>query len=142
VTAETLYHVAADAILVAHVAFVAFVVLGLVAVYVGRWRGWGWVRDVRFRLLHLLAIGFVVVQSWFGAICPLTTWEHRLREAAGGPTYEGAFIAYWLHAILYIDAPDWVFVVAYTGFGCLVVASWFLVPPRRSSPDRDGPAGR
>ncbi|MDJ0741691.1 MAG: DUF2784 domain-containing protein [Gammaproteobacteria bacterium] len=128
---ETVYLLAADAILVSHVLFVAFVVLGLMAIYVGHWASWAWVRNLRFRVLHLVAITIVVLQSWVGVICPLTTWEMQLRELAGARTYEGSFIQYWLHALLYYDAPGWVFVAAYTAFGGLVVASWFIVPPRR-----------
>lgn len=138
---ESVYLLAADAILVVHVLFVAFVVCGLVAIYVGGWCAWAWVRNRRFRALHLLAIGFVVVQAWFGAICPLTQWEQQLRASAGGETYDGAFIAYWLHAILYYDAPAWVFVVVYTAFGALVLASWFVVPPRRGAMP-DGPRSK
>jgi len=131
-SADSLQLLAADAILIAHALFVAFVVLGLVAIYVGRWLSWAWVRNSRFRLLHLAAIGVVVLQSWAGAICPLTIWEMQLREAAGGATYGGSFIQYWLQALLYYRAPDWVFISVYTAFGALVVASWFIVPPKRS----------
>ena len=76
-------------------------------------------------------IGFVVLQSWFGAICPLTIWEQALREKAGDAVYAGAFIAHWLESILYYRAPNWVFAVVYTLFGALVAASWYWVPPRR-----------
>lgn len=118
-------------ILVSHVLFVAFVTLGLLAIYIGGWLSWAWVRNFRFRLLHLAAITIVVLQSWLGAICPLTIWEGQLRESAGGETYEGSFIQYWFQAILYYEAPDWVFIVGYTLFGGLVVAGWFIVPPER-----------
>ena len=77
----------ADVILVTHVLFVVFVVVGLVAIYIGWALRWSWVRNRIFRLVHLLAIGIVVVQSWIGMICPLTTWEMALREAAGGAAY-------------------------------------------------------
>lgn len=120
----------ADALLVLHVLFVAFVVLGLLAIFAGAALNWHWVRNRWFRISHLVAIGIVVVQAWLGVICPLTTWEMALRERAGSATYDGAFIQHWLHAILYYNAPEWVFVVAYTLFGALVLASWFLVRPR------------
>jgi len=119
----------ADAILVMHLLFVLFVVFGLVAVYLGYVFHWRWVRRRRFRIVHLLAIGIVVVQSWLGVICPLTRWEMALRAEAGAEVYAGSFIQHWLQALLYYSAPDWVFVAVYTGFGALVVASWFLVRP-------------
>ncbi len=128
---DLIYLVAADALLALHTLFVAFVVLGLVAVYVGYRFSWAWVRNFWFRITHLLAIGFVVLESWVGVICPLTRWEMALRMRAGDETYSGSFIQHWLHAILYYDAPGWVFVVAYTSFGLLVLVSWFKVPPKR-----------
>lgn len=130
-SAESLFVIVADAILFTHFLFVAFVVFGLVSIYVGNWLSWAWVQNFRFRLLHLLAIAVVVLQSWVGAICPLTTLEMRLRELAGHEMYEGSFIEYWLQAILYYEAPEWVFIVGYTAVGGLVVASWFVIPPKR-----------
>ena len=130
-SAEPYYRLAADAILVSHALFVAFVVLGVVAIYLGRWLSWPWVRNFWFRLVHLGAITVVVLQSWVGAICPLTSWEMRLRELAGEERYERSFIQHWLQSILYYEAAEWVFVLCYTLFAGLVVASWFIVPPRR-----------
>ena len=121
----------ADAVLLLHVLFVAFVIVGLVLILVGKVRRWAWVRNPWFRLTHLLAIGVVVVQSWFGAICPLTTIEMMLRSSAGDAVYPGSFVAHWLEAILYYRAPAWVFAVCYTLFGAVVAGSWFWVSPRR-----------
>jgi hypothetical protein len=93
-------------------------------------RTWAWVRNPWFRAAHLLAIGIVVSQAWLGIVCPLTTWENALREKAGETVYSGSFVAHWLEALLYYQAPPWVFVVAYTVFGGLVLISWFWVRPR------------
>lgn len=122
--------VLADALLVLHVLFVAFVVLGLVLIYLGHFLAWRWVRNFWFRVSHLVAIAIVVLQSWLGLICPLTTWEMALRERAGDASYEGSFIQHWLQAILYYSAPEWVFILSYTVFGGLVLLSWFLIRPR------------
>jgi multisubunit Na+/H+ antiporter MnhB subunit len=124
------YLIAADAILVIHFLFVGFVVLGLAMVFVGKLFSWSWVRNRRFRIAHLVAIGIVVLQSWFSVICPLTLWEMELRNRAGDVTYTGSFIAHWLETLLYYRAPEWVFILLYTLFGALVVGSWFWVRPR------------
>lgn len=120
----------ADTILIVHVLFVLFVVVGLLAIYTGGFLHWQWVRNRLFRILHLVAIGIVIVQAWLGLICPLTTWEMALRAKAGAETYAGSFIQFWLHRLLYFTAPEWVFIVLYTGFGCLVVVSWYIVRPK------------
>ena len=130
-SAQLFYLVAADAILLIHVLFVIFVVLGLLLVFAGKIFAWGWVHNFSFRLAHLVAIGVVVLQSWLGAICPLTVWEMNLREKAGDSVYEGSFIAHWLQTLLYYRAEEWVFVLLYTLFAVLVVASWYWVRPRR-----------
>ena len=121
----------ADIILIFHVLFVAFVVVGLLAVYAGYFLNWRWVRNRVFRIVHLCAIGYVVIQAWLGVVCPLTTWEMALRAEAGAATYSGSFIQYWLHSVLYFELPPWVFVVVYTLFGSLVLASWLVVKPHR-----------
>lgn len=126
------YQFLADAVLALHVAIVAFVVGGLVAVLAGNWRGWGWVNRFGFRLSHLAAIAIVVGESWVGAVCPLTTLEMWLRVQARAGTYRGSFIEHWLQRLLYYEAPQWVFVAAYTVFGVAVLATWWLFPPRRA----------
>ncbi len=127
---KQLYLVAADATLFIHASFVGFVVFGLILVFVGKLFSWSWVRNRRFRIIHLAAIGIVVLQSWFSVICPLTLWEMELRDRAGDVTYPGSFVAHWLETLLYYRAPEWVFILLYTLFGALVVGSWFWVRPR------------
>jgi hypothetical protein len=113
-----------------HGLFVLFMVVGLFLIYLGKWLSWQWVRNPWFRITHLLGISVVVIQSWFGMICPLTTWEMSLRARAGEVVYTGSFVANWVGKLLYFQAPPWVFVVCYTVFGALVFCSWLLVRPR------------
>ena len=126
-----LYLIAADAILLVHAVFVAFVVFGLIFIILGKLRVWSWVRNPWFRYAHIAAISIVILQSWLRNICPLTTWEMALREKGGDAVYSGSFVAHWLESILYYRAPEWVFVVGYTLFGVLVAASWYWIRPRR-----------
>jgi hypothetical protein len=123
------YLLAADAVLLLHVLFVVFVVVGLLLVLAGRLLSWDWVRNWWFRVIHLGAIGVVVLQAWLGVICPLTRLEMYLRDRAGDTTYGGSFVSHWLEAILYYRAPAWVFAVAYTLFAIVVVMSWVWVRP-------------
>lgn len=122
----------ADVVLVLHAAFIAFVLAGFALIAIGMFRHWCWIRNLWFRLVHLLAIAIVVTESWFGGICPLTEWESRLRAAAGGTGYSETFIQYWLQKIVFYDFPAWVFTAAYTAFGALVLLAWILAPPRLS----------
>jgi hypothetical protein len=121
----------ADAVLVLHLGIVAFVVLGLLAIPLGAWRRWGWVRDVRWRSAHVLLMLFIALQAWLGALCPLTVWEQALRRQAGQATYGESFIEHWLSRLIFFDAPWWAFVAAYTAVAAGLVVAWFAVPPRR-----------
>lgn len=127
---STRFLLAADAVLLLHTLIVIFVVIGLILLFVGKARKWSWIRNPWFRVAHLLAIAVIVVQSWFGSICPLTTFEMALRSRASDAVYTGSFIAHWLERILYYQAPPWVFMVCYSVFGALVVGSWFWISPR------------
>ncbi|MGR8918856.1 MAG: DUF2784 domain-containing protein [Gammaproteobacteria bacterium] len=129
-TEPNAYGLAADAVLLLHAAVVVFVVAGLAAIALGGWRGWRWVTDPWFRLLHLGAIGVVAAQAWAGVLCPLTVLENALRVRAGGGAYEMSFVAHWVHRLLYYEAPWWVFTVAYSVFGLAVVVAWCVVRPR------------
>ncbi len=120
----------ADAVLVAHVGIAIFVVAGLLLVVAGNFARWRWVNNGWFRVAHLAAIAIVAAESWLGFACPLTTLEMGLRSSAGETAYGGGFVEHWLQALLYYSAPPWVFAVAYSVFGLLVLATWWYFPPR------------
>ena len=124
----------ADIVLVLHAGIVAFVLLGTALILVGRWRAWAWVRAPAWRIAHVVLMAFIALQAWRGALCPLTVWEQALRRRAGETAYGGSFVAHWLSRVLFFDAPWWAFVAAYSAFALLVVALWWLVPPRRARP--------
>jgi len=117
----------ADFILILHFAFVLFVVGSLPLIWAGAAAGWRWVRDVRFRLVHLAAILLVSAEAAAGVWCPLTLWEDALRGAAR----DKSFVARWIHAVLYYDLPAWAFTTAYLAFAALVAFTWWRVPPHR-----------
>ena len=131
-----MYSLVADAILVVHFAFIVSVLGGQVFVVVGYFRNWRWVRNVAFRLCHILAIGIVVALSWADQLCPLTVWENSLRNAAGQQPYAGSFVGYWVGRLVYYDAPQWVFIVGYSLFGALVLATWIWIRPEKDSSDK------
>ena len=117
----------ADVILVIHFLFVLFIVAGFGAIWIGWWRGWKWIRNRVFRVIHLGAMLFVAAESLFGYLCPLTIWEDMLRGGSHGAP--AGFLQRWISRLLYYDFPGWVFTVAYTVFAILVLATFFIVRP-------------
>lgn len=129
---EMFYKSLADVVLLLHVVIVLFNLVGLLLIWIGWLRRWGFVRNVSFRIAHLLCMGYVAVQAVFGMTCPLTTWENALRTKAGtGPVYEESFIGHWFGKLLFYEAEPWVFTVGYIVFFGLIVLSWIIVPPRQ-----------
>ena len=127
-----MYQFLADVVLIAHLGVVLFVVGGLLAIVLGNVYDWPWVNALPLRVLHVAAIGIVVLQAWLGQDCPLTILESWLRHKAGSSAYDGGFISHWLHRVLFFQAPAWVFTGVYSVFGAVVAATWWYFPPRRS----------
>jgi hypothetical protein len=134
------YRLSADLVLIAHAAFIGFVALGLLVIWLGIARRWEWIRLWWFRGLHLLAIGFVVLQSYCGIVCPLTELENALRVRGGQVAYgPRGCVEYWLHRMIFYSAPPWVFILCYTVFGLAVAGTMILAPPRWPWRRREAP---
>lgn len=83
--------IAADLIVLLHLAFILFVGLG--ALLCLRWK---WMA-----CLHLPAVAWGAAIELRQGICPLTPLEQRLRLAAGDAGYAGGFIDHYLLPIIY-----------------------------------------
>ena len=119
----------ADVLLVVHFLIAAFIVGGLLLVWIGAALGWRWVRNPWFRYLHLGAIAFVAAEAVLGVMCPLTVWEDMLR----GGVRADSFVGRWVRHFLYYQAPEWVFTAAYLGWTLATLLTLWRVPPRRVS---------
>ena len=81
----------ADAVLVVHLAFVLFVVLG--GLLVLRWPKLAWI--------HVPVALYGATIEFVGFICPLTPLENWLRQQGGEAGYEGGFVEHYITAALY-----------------------------------------
>jgi len=86
-----LWRMAADALVLVHLGFILFVLLGgLLAL---RWPRLIW--------LHLPAVAWGIVVECLHLGCPLTPWENQLRRMAGQAGYDGGFIEHYLIPLIY-----------------------------------------
>jgi len=85
------YSVMADAVVVFHLTFIVFVMLG--GLLVLHRRAWA--------LLHLPAVAWGMAVEFLHLYCPLTPLENSLRLQAGAAGYEGDFIGHYLIALIY-----------------------------------------
>jgi len=86
-----IYSIAADALLIIHLAFILFVLVGGLLILKWRW----------IVTLHLPAVCWGVLVEFNHWICPLTPWENALRRSAGETSYETGFIEHYLSPIIY-----------------------------------------
>ena len=85
------YRLLADAVVLAHTAFVGFVVLG--GFLARRWSWLAW--------LHLPCAVWGAVIEYQGWVCPLTPLENALRRRAGLEGYAGGFVEHYVLPTLY-----------------------------------------
>jgi hypothetical protein len=114
-------------VLAAHLLVIGFNLFGLVAIPLGAWRGWDWVRIRWWRWLHVASWATVAVQATAGRACFLTIWQDDLER--GGETTP--MVARWVNGLLYYDLPLWAFAAAYVLLFAYVLALLRLVPVRR-----------
>ena len=104
-----LYAFAAESVLILHLAFIVFVMLG----------GWLAIRHRAWALVHLPAAVWGAYVELSGRLCPLTVWENALRLRAGQAGYRGSFLEHYLLAIIY---PDGLTRAVQFGLAALVIA--------------------
>jgi hypothetical protein len=117
-----LYRGLADAVVLAHLAFVVFVVAGGLAVL--RWPRAVWV--------HVPAALWGVIVEWSGSLCPLTPLELTLRRWGNEAGYGGGFVEHYVLPVLYPGALTRGVQLALGGLVvavnaivyCVVLASW------------------
>jgi len=110
------YGILADVLVAIHVAYVSYVVLGQLAIWLGLMLRWAWVRNPWFRWSHLLMIAIVGGEAVLGIECPLTRWERELRLLAGQATSGESFMGRLMHKLIFVSWPEWVINSLHVGF--------------------------
>lgn len=85
------YRVLADLVVVIHLAFVLFAVLG--GFLVLKWKRWAWI--------HVPTVVWAALIEFAGWVCPLTPLENLLRERGGEIVYRSSFIEHYILPLLY-----------------------------------------
>lgn len=114
-----IHRIAADAVLVLHLLFVLWAVLGGLAVL---WRA-------KLAFLHLPALAWGIWIEASHGICPLTPLENHFRALAGESGYAGGFIEHYLVPLIYPPglgaAQQWLLALALVAINAAVyVGVW------------------
>ena len=109
-----LYRVLADAVVVAHLLFIVFVLLGGLGVFV--WRKLAWA--------HVPAFLWGAGIELFVWVCPLTYLENYFRAKGSGAGYGGGFIAHYLIPLIY---PELLFPGGFPRAGFVAIGVFVLL---------------
>jgi hypothetical protein len=85
------YRILADLVVLSHLAFILFVLLGGLLVLRWQWLLWA----------HIPAACWGLIVELRGTICPLTPLENWLRNMSGSAGYTGGFIERYLIPVIY-----------------------------------------
>ncbi|MBX9679795.1 MAG: DUF2784 domain-containing protein [Gemmataceae bacterium] len=124
------YSLLADLIVVLHVVYVGFVVLGQFVIVLGALLRWSWVRNFWFRTVHLSMMLVVAIEAALAIECPMTDWERNLRYAAGESVSAESFVGRIMQTLLFPAWEAWVFKYVYFGVAAFILATFVFVPPR------------
>jgi hypothetical protein len=103
-----MYEFLAALVVLAHLAFILFAIVG--GVLAVRWPRIAWI--------HLPAAGWAAFVELSGRLCPLTPLENALRTRAGLDDYSGDFVANYVFPMLY---PTGLTRDAQTAIGAMVI---------------------
>jgi hypothetical protein len=81
----------ADSVVVFHLVFILFVVLGGILV----------VFQPRIIWIHIPCVVWGIIIELTGGVCPLTPLENYLRTKAGQPVYTNDFVIHYIEPIVY-----------------------------------------
>jgi len=125
------HEMAALAVLYFHFAVVLFNLFWLIAVPVGGWLGWRFVRNYWWRAAHIAVLILVAAQAVAGRLCFLTILQNNLHGRAGDITPPSLLTRIVTRAI-YWPLPGWAFAPLYVLALVWAALLWIYVPPRRT----------
>jgi hypothetical protein len=112
-----LFAVLASLVLLLHLAWIAWILLGWLVTRTRRWLRW----------LHIGSLLWAICVEAGPWPCPLTLFEQWLDGRAGSGAYQGSFIVHYLETFIYPDVPQWLL----TWFGPVVCVAILAIHGRR-----------
>ncbi|TVR55959.1 MAG: DUF2784 domain-containing protein [Gemmatimonadales bacterium] len=119
-----IYRILADLVLLLHLGFILFVVLGGLCAAWRRWVAW----------VHIPVALWGALITLIGWTCPLTPLENRLRRLGGQAGYDESFIEHYLISIIYprgIGPKGWLLMGVGVVVVNLVIYGWIFRRGRR-----------
>jgi polyferredoxin len=100
-------------------------ILSFFLIPLGYYQKWEWVKNKYYRLIHLVLMGIIFIETILGFMCPLTILENFLRN----DIEINNKITQIIHQIMYWDLPTYQFIILYLLSLLYLIFLWFFFKP-------------
>ena len=114
-----------EIVLLFHFSIFLFMILSFILIPLGYHKKWKWVKNKYYRLIHLVLMGIIFIETILGFMCPLTILENFLRN----DIKINNKITQIIHQIMYCDLPTYQFITLYLLSLSYLIFLWFFFKP-------------
>ena len=114
-----------EIVLLFHFCVFLFVILSFFLIPLGYYQKWDWVKNKYYRLIHLILMVIIFIETILGFMCPLTLLENFLRNNIEINNK----ITQIIHQIMYWDLPTYQFIILYLLSLLYLIFLWFFFKP-------------
>ena len=114
-----------EIVLLFHFCIFLFMVLSFFLIPLGYHKKWEWVKNRYYRLIHLILMGIIFIETILGFMCPLTILEDFLRN----DIEINNKITQIIHQVMYWDLPTNQFIILYLLSLLYLIFLWFFFKP-------------
>lgn len=114
-----------EIVLLSHFCIFLFMILSFFLIPIGYYQKWKWVKNKYYRLIHLILMGIILIETILGFMCPLTILENFLRN----DIETNNKITQIIHQIMYWDLPSYQFIILYLLSLLYLIFLWCFFKP-------------
>ena len=114
-----------EIVLLFHFCIFLFIILSFFLIPFGYYQKWEWVKNKYYRLIHLVLMGIILIETILGFMCPLTILENYLRNDIGVDNN----LTQIIHQIMYWNLPNYQFIILYILSFSYLIFLWFFFKP-------------
>ena len=114
-----------EIVLLFHFCIFLFMILSFFLIPLGYYQKWELVKNKYYRLIHLVLMGIIFIETILGFMCPLTILESFLRN----DIEINNKITQIIHQIMYCDLPTYQFIILYLFSLLYLIFLWFFFKP-------------
>ena len=114
-----------EIVLLFHFCIFLFMVLSFFLIPLGYYHKWEWVKNRYYRLIHIILMGIIFIETILGFMCPLTILEKFLRN----DIEINNKITQIIHQVMYWDLPTYQFIILYLLSLLYLIFLWFFFKP-------------